>query len=328
MKKIIILVLMLFALSACGSAKDDLITPTPTPTPQQEQVIDLPSAEPDHYLYHISDEQGNGMYLLGSIHVGQKPMEVDGKLLDAYNDSEAISFEVNDFTITDSIMELSQEMLTINPLSEIDDAQFDEKFKQLDEEYDYINEELIASGFNLTFIQQMTLAELMQEFSLKSEYGVDMTLLSKAMEDKKELLEVEGMTMQFNLFMEFEEQCPSFMMDSTFISKSESEQDLIDSLKMYANGTFEDYALSNETMWMTNRDMPIPEELYETQQEMQEYETYRDLMLINRQDDMYLKCVEYIKNDNTLLVVGAMHLFGTDGLLSLFEDNGYTVTKQ
>ena len=322
MKKIIILVLVLFTLSACSNVKNGV------PTPKQEQVIDLPSVEPDHYLYHITDAQGNGMYLLGSIHVGQKPMEVDGKLLDAYNDSEAISFEVNDFTITDSIMELSQEMLTINPLSEIEDAQFDEKFKQLDEEYDYINEELIASGYNLTYLQQMTLAELMEELSLKSEYGVDMTLLNKAMADEKELLEVEGITMQFNLFMEFEEKCASYMMDSTFISKSESEQDLIDSLKTYANGTFENYALSNETIWMTNRDMPIPEELYETQQEMQEYETYRDLMLINRQDDMYLKCVEYIKNDNTLLVVGAMHLIGADGLLALFEDNGYTVTKQ
>ena len=54
---------------------------------------------------------------------------------------------------------------------------------------------------------------------------------------------------------------------------------------------------------------------------------YQNILIESRNDGMFDKAKEYLKDNNTLLAVGAGHVIGDNGLVQQFIDAGYEVTK-
>lgn len=288
----------------------------------KEQKQDLPALEPDHYLYEVKDNEGNHLYLLGTMHVGAKPVEIDGLLKEAYDQCDAIAFEI----LLDVSAEDSQKMseaLLKNPLTEVEktNAQFEIVWKKLRETYPTISD--AAKSFNAMYVMTLAQEIVMKESGLKSNYGVDMTLYRKAQADGKQLKEIENVTSQIETLRKMGEKAPMLILIDV-LNREGYRSGLETMIKSYANGDMTGEYFGDGDIEIDEND--IPEE-YRTGTLNEELKAYQDILLYSRNNDMFVSAQELLKQNNALLAIGAGHVVGETGLVQQFKDAGYEVVR-
>jgi uncharacterized protein YbaP (TraB family) len=156
--------------------------------------------------------------------------------------------------------------------------------------------------FVLTLISQSVLAK-------DEDDPLDLFFLRKAREAEKTILELESFEEQMNVIesIPFEEQLESLL-------KFIREPNLKVKLQTETENLITTYLSQDDT------------KLYQLILESDESETFMKQFLIERNHNMLKKIQTFIADGSTFVVVGAGHLAGDEGLVSLLKNMGYILT--
>ncbi len=141
--------------------------------------------------------------------------------------------------------------------------------------------------------------------------GIDLYFLTKAMERKLPIIELESYESQLGMFNDFS---PKLQEDNLLAVLNNFDQ-------------VDDSVAAMADMWKTGNDAA----LLELVQEMGKNEEYNKAMLVDRNIAMADKIEGYLKGQDSsvyLIVVGAAHMPGDIGIVNLLEDKGFTVTRK
>ncbi len=275
-------------------------------------------------MWKAEDKNGNYAYLFGSIHAGDNAVDhMPDYFEKAYADSDTLAFEIdmsnlyNDITASSSMLTdiIYSDGTTIK--DHISENTYNKLVQILQEKgmynslYDYYKPMMWES-----LIENIAITEA----GLNATKGVDMTLTNRAKADKKNIEEVESMDFQMSMFNGLSDSIIEMMMSSY------AEEGAIGKLAQQLKDLYAKWKAGTITELDVNDDQPDEEDLTEEEKAM--LEEYNKAILTDRNKGMTEKLVEYIKSGKTvMLVVGTAHFLGDDGIVSLLEKQGYTVTK-
>lgn len=154
-------------------------------------------------------------------------------------------------------------------------------------------------------VEQMMLSRL----GFNPAYGVEMTMMAKAAADGKPIYGFEELEEQLEFLDDLSLDAQRDMLLQT-LSESAKLESLMDGLiSAWKTG---DVAFFEETILEDMQDFP---------------ELYR--VIVSERNERWVETIEELltNEDDYLIVVGALHLVGEDGVPTLLENRGYTVTQ-
>ena len=315
-------------------------------------------------FYHVTGENGQEMWLLGTIHVGdERTGFLPKEIYDAFAASDVLALEC-DSEAFDEQMEkddkLSEQVSNLYFYSngtsvqsliekyeaehpedkeETEEAEDTEKTDDAEEEdedtYTQVLRLLKATGsynMNMPYAKPYVWSSSIDEFYLRQGYqlhrdqGVEERLTAWAKELDKEILEVESSLFQIKMLTGFSDDLQLMMLgDAVSTSARESWEATMDLYEKWCAG---DEAVLREEI---NDEVDTSEM---TEEELAEYEEYKPLLdeynkaiSIDRNKGMLKKAIEYLESDKVIFyAVGLAHLLdGTNGLVDALREAGYTV---
>lgn len=298
-----------------------------------------PEAEPEQkatpLFYHVTGDNGQEMWLLGTIHVGdERTAYLPQEIYDAFAASDALAIEC-DTEAFDQQMEEDDELS-----DQVSNLYFYDDGTTI---ADHIDEELYiealkyvkATGnynMNAEYMKPSIWSQGIENFfmrqgqTLTSEQGVEERLTKLAHEQEKEILEVESSLFQIEMLTSWSE---------------ELHEELLAGSVEYTGADY--FAGVNELfeMWCQGDEAVLREYLSDevdtsdwTEEELAEYEAQKELleeyntaMSYDRNDGMLKKAIEYLESgDVVFFAVGLAHLLNDhNGLVDTLRAAGYTV---
>ena len=286
-------------------------------------------------FYRVTGADGQEMWLLGTIHVGDaRTADLPQEINDAFasSDALAVEFDVNSFW---------------EKVSEDDElaAQLAGMYAYTDgtTTYDHISDEnvywlavkqLKAAG--LIELASLPLkpsvwAQYIEEYNmswnyeLSSDKGMDMQLLAMAEAQGKTVLDVESGIEQLGMLTGFSDGLQELLLLSAMaITPLEYADQINEMYELWCAGDEE--ALINYIKAGTSVDMAEMENYEMTAEEELLYQEYQDVMYADRNADMLEIAKDYLESgDVVFFAVGLAHLLDEDGLVNTLRDAGYTV---
>ncbi len=303
--------------STVPESKNEKSTPTPYDSQGNNLITPL--------MWKAEDNDGNYAYLFGSIHAGDDMVNhLPDYFEKAYSDSDMLLFEIDMSNLFSSI---TADTKFLTDMVYADGTTIKDHISS--ETYTTLVDILKENGmYNSMYdyykpLMWESLLEniVISKADLNSANGVDITLTNRAKNDGKEIGEVESTEFQMSMFNNFSDELIELMLaqyaEENAIDKQVEEiKALYDKWK---NGTMTAEDTSDDTDFDIN-------DLTEEQQEL--LEEYNSAMLTDRNSGMTEKLISYMKGDKTvMLVVGSAHFLGDDGIISLLQQQGITVTK-
>ena len=306
----------------------------------QEITDEMPEeAEPENkatpLFYHVTGEDGQEMWLLGTIHVGdERTAYLPEEIYNAFAASDALALECNSEAFDEQMEEddkLSQEVSSLYFFS---DGTTVESLMEA-EEYAAAMKLLKATGcynMNMPYAKPYLWSSSIEQFYLRQGYqlhsdqGVEERLMDWAEELDKEILEVESSLFQIKMLTGF----------STDLQLQMLRDAMEGSAREYWEDTYELY-----TLWCAGDEDALRKELSDevdmtdwTEEEIAEYESikhlldeYNQAMSYDRNEGMLKKAIEYLESgDVVFYAVGLAHLLNdVNGLVDTLREAGYTV---
>lgn len=271
-------------------------------------------------FYHVTDANGNEMWLLGTIHLGDaRTAYLPQEIYDAFDASDALAVEVNLNNVTDE--SYTTEMINAYFYSDaatisehIDPALYETATVALrgagsySEQMEYMKASLWENMISQAYVGRYRM--------LDSSKGVDQRLLDRAEAVGKEILEVESFEDQFYLLLNYSDALQELLLDETVST----------GYYAYIDSVAELYAL-----WCSGDEAAITEYLSEddtdlTEEEQALYAEYEKAMETDRNAGMLEVAKEYLQSGKTVFyAVGLAHLLGETGLIECLRAAGYTV---
>ena len=285
-----------------------------------------PETQATPLLYHVTGSDGQELYLMGTIHVGDTHTAfLPDEVYDALEVSDALAVEA-DVTAMAQQMESDPELAVqfaaacINPdggaTKELLDADIYSKAVNL----------LKASGnynSSMEYMKPYLWCNTIENFylslgQLSSEKGMDMRLLELAREQDKEILEVESPLEQIVMVMNFSPELQALLLedvlDYTAVEYCAEVQSLYE---LWCGG---DEAALREMLQEEGADLSEEERIL--------YQEYLNAMIIHRNEGMLDVATSYLESGDTVFyAVGLAHLLQENGLVDTLQDAGYTVEQ-
>ena len=269
-----------------------------------------PVAESPQILWKVQSSQ-NTIYLAGSIHVLQEHhYPLHHAFDDAFKQSARLIFEVD-------VDELSSPMAQMNMLRKglyLNGESLPEVLSP--ESYATVKSNMAKLGQNIEAFHRMkpwmTATAVMglelQKHGFEGAYGVDRHFFQKAKAAGKGIQGLETVAFQLNLFDQ--------------LSASVQEQFLLQTLEDLKNlGT---QVSEMVTAWKHGN----VQELETLLAGMREFPELYQAMVINRNQNWLPHLEQALQEkEPVLIVVGALHLLGQDGLVSALKQKGYVVQQ-
>ena len=143
----------------------------------------------------------------------------------------------------------------------------------------------------------------------RQKYGVDFHFYNRAKESGKEIVGLETLEFQLGLFDAMSDTDQENLVKQTLEDLATIEDEVDGLVKAWAAGDL-------ETM-----DALLV-------REFKKYPRLYESLFVNRNRDWIPAIESFLQSDQDyLIVVGAGHLAGKDGVLALLEEKGYTVEK-
>lgn len=291
MKKILFCTLLISLLSGCSNK------------------IDKPNY--DQYLYEITDQDGHKDYLFGSSHVGDSRIyTITPKLEEVLLNIDSLVLEVNPMEL-ELKMTYDSTYATDNPA----DLYASEEILKL------FNEDSYGIKFDTSMYNAMTINALaLLQFGHEVPFvalggtgvtGMDRFLAKEAQKNNVPIKEIEGVEKQFNMIKELSKIAPNYFLEATMdTDKIKEDAKLI--LEAYENA-------NKDTLYALLSD-------YESDRYSEEAELAKKYLLTDRNHLFYEYLASHLLNDQTeLIAVGAVHIYGDDGLMARLKDSGYSV---
>ena len=264
------------------------------------------------FLWRVRSDN-NIVYVLGSLHL-MRPRDypLNKSIEDAFNKSDVLSVEanINDITQLDLEKLLEKALYPENETLEDHVSQ---------ETYEMIEKESGRLGLPLMLVQRqkpwflalsLTSMELLN-LGFDPSYGIDMHFLSQA-RGKKKIVELESLDYQFNLLSNFsddeQEAFLRYSLREMHVLRQEMES-LIDAWKKG-----DARALESIMAESTSGDSDMSPVL--------------DKLITERNRNMVGKIEGYLEGDKPcFVIIGAGHLVGREGIISLLKERGYKVEQ-
>ena len=264
------------------------------------------------FLWKVRSSRGT-VYLLGSVHLMKKNVyPLDSKIEAAFEKSDVLAVEAN----IDNFNSAEAGDIARKSLYPSGDS----LGKHVSEKtYDLAKSEALKLAIPLEIIDAerpwfaaltFTSFELMRE-GLDPRYGIDSHFLSEA-EGKKKIVELESIDYQINLLSNL----------------PENEQE------MFLRYTLKDLGrLGSETArvlhaWKTGNGEEMAALVSGDGGEDEELASFYGRLLYDRNRTMAAKIEGFLRTDRTyFVVVGAGHLVGKKGIVSILRDKGYEVEQ-
>ncbi len=258
------------------------------------------------------DGRSNRIYLLGSVHVLREQDHPIPTAIDkAYQDAEILIMEV-DIDDLDPIemAGLVNELGMIADGGSLQEYMGQELYTEAAEYAAQLDIPIAMLGETEPWLAAITVEQMMLlRIGFNPQYGIEFHLSAKAGEDKKEVLGFETAREQLEFLDGLSMPAQRSLLIQTFRESLNIEEDLNLLINAWRHG---DIGFLEETLLV----------------EMQKYpELYKTLVV-----DRNRAWADKIKNltteeDDYLVVVGALHLIGEDGVPSLLAEIGITANQ-
>lgn len=268
-------------------------------------------------LYKVSDENSS-VYILGSIHVGRTsiyPLPPD--IMSAYENCKTVMFEVDFNTLPDQSDDLSREeteMLVGAETVEQAVAAIKEEYPNMKRRaqklYPSVNMENInQAGYHV--LQGLLSLAASTKSQLIDECGIDQMFVSYALRDKKNIIGAESWEEQYDLTYNLPPEAYKAILNE-YIAVEEMAKRLNDEFDMWCKGD----AAALEQIEVS----PLRQATENSWQHVQ----YDNFVIRNKH--MADKVIQQLKMDETTFaLLGAAHIVGEEGVITLLKEMGYTV---
>ena len=264
-----------------------------------------------HFIWEVKSDKST-VFLLGSIHLAKESLYPLPKVIeDAYEKSDNVVVEidinhVNPFELLKKSMYTDSSTLEMN----ISKAAF-EKLKEKFEKKNIKKETYNKFKPWFAIINLMTLELTANGYN--AELGIDKHFLDKATKDNKKVLELESLDFQMKLF----EDCLNEFKDA-FVdySLNDFDETVNQVEKLFESWLKGDTKAFEKVTMAEIKDNP-------------EYEPIMKKLINDRNINMAEKVKGYLEAGGTYIVIaGAGHLVGTDGILELLKKTGKYKIRQ
>lgn len=281
-------------------------------------------------LWQITGPNGETMYIMGSIHIGDESMyPFDDRINSALESCDYLAVEYDivsaderaeQWTDMESFMYLSQYMYTggDNIKNHLSAQTYNAAKAYLTQKSFYTAE---MDYFVPAFWDNIITSLIIEDTGFNSDIGVDRVLIKLAREVGKEVLEIETEAMQTELVLSFDD----IVYDDSISGMIESKDDI---KTQYA------YMID---LWKRGRDDLVDvmsnglSFLYSGPEDGEyaaAYEDYNKRMIADRNVSMAEVAHGYMKEGKKVFfVVGVGHIRGDNGIIKLLEEKGYTANK-
>ena len=264
-----------------------------------------------HTLWKIEGET-NTVYLMGSIHMLPPELYPLPQAYDlAFNDAEKLVFEIDE-----SILDQQLAQKTVQEYAQLAPGQ---KLKDLLDPDDYTQIRTLAKEKNVPmfmidpfdpWFSGLTLVSMQYlNAGLSPEYGIDQHYMQRGIKAGKPISGLETMQEQFSMF------------DSMSIDMQ--AEMLIETLKQEID--VKEFIDSMIEEWQEG-DMSALQALL--QEDFTKYPEMYDILLVNRNKNWIPQITSlFTGEDDYLVIVGAAHMLGDQGVIRLLEAEGFTVEQ-
>jgi uncharacterized protein len=268
-----------------------------------------PAAPAKHMLFRARGPHGATIYLLGSVHLlnpeaGKLPAEVDS----AFAHAKTVAFE----TSLDSLQARASELLTLarnapgttmrSALTPAGAAKADSVLKGYGLSIDAL------AGFKPWFATLLMTQMVIQRAQFQSQYGVDAQINARAHEAKKPTTGLEPVDFQLHLF------------DN--LLPSEQEELLVSASPLDSSAA---NLISIKEAWVAGDAVALDSVLKKSKKESP---VLYNKIVVNRNKSWLPRIEAMLQGtDDVLIVVGAAHLVGKEGVVEMLRAKGYTVDQ-
>ena len=298
----------------------EAITEEPSPDKENEGATPL--------LYHVTGEDGQEMWLFGTIHVGDdRTGSLPKELYDAFTASDALAIEC-DVDAFDKQMEEDEKLSEeVSALYFYDDGSLAKDHITDEELYEDALKMLKASGNNhgnVPYMKAYMLGSSLDSFYLRlgyrltSDKGLESRLMLLAKEQDKPIREVESTLFQIKMSTSYSDPLQELLLkENLYVDAQEYWESVEELYELWCAG---DEAALIEAIKDDTSEM--------TEEELVLYEEYNKAMSTDRNDGMLEVAKQYLESgDVVFYAVGLAHLLDTNnGLVFTLREAGYTVT--
>lgn len=313
-----------------------------------------PEVKPTPLFYHVTGENGQEMWLLGTIHVGdERTAYLPKEIYDAFAASDALALECDTEAFDELVEEddeLSEEVsnhyffsdgTTIESLIEKyeaehpDDTDETEEGEEAEDTYTQIVKLMKATGnynMNMPYAKPYLWSSSIEQFYMRQGYqlhgdqGVEERLHDWAEELDKEIREVESNMFQLKMLTGFSNDLQLMMLgDAVNSTAREYWEDVWDLYEKWCAG--DEAVLREELSDEVDMTDWTEEEIAEYEEYKHLLEEYNKAMSYDRNDGMLDVAIDYLESgDVVFYAVGLAHLLNNvNGLVDALRDAGYTV---
>lgn len=309
--------------SVCAPSADAYKEITDESAPETE-----PEDKATPLFYKVTGKDGQQMWLLGTIHVGDaRTAYLPKEIYDAFAASDALAMEV-DLEAFEALLkeddELAQQVSGAYYYSDgtmtadhIDAALYEKALKYMKASGNY--------NMNTVYMKPSVWCTALENFFLQqgnlltSGQGVEIRLTELAKQQDKKILEVEDSLFQIEMLNGWSEPLQELLLKETLEYSGEE----------YWLSVHELYEL-----WCDGDEDAMRKALAEevdisqlTEEEKKLYDEYWQAMDVDRNEGMLDVAIEYLESDEVVFyAVGLAHLLnGENGLVNALREAGYTV---
>jgi hypothetical protein len=255
------------------------------------------------------------VYLLGSIHMGVPSMyPLPGVITDAFNRSKYIVVEVNESAADPQEVQQKMQLMGMYTGTDTIADHVDQKtYQQLKT---FLNQSQLPTQLFTKMkpgLIAITLSVLrLQQLGYSPDLGVDRHFLTLANKQSKPILELETMDQQLNLLLNFSDD--ALLLKHTMTQLADMETLTADMTRAWQLGD----AARLEKLMITDQIKENPE-----------YKPLMDRLIFRRNITMAEKIKAYLRSTKSyFVVVGAGHLVGDKGIVTLLKKAGYKTQQQ
>lgn len=280
----------------------------------QDKTGTITKDDKKHFLWKATRDR-DSIYLLGSIHVGRPDMyPLSVSVMDAFNKSEVLMVEVN--TEAADQLELARQINNVGMYPEGTTLE-----KQIPLE---IWDKLVATAKALNvpelllqrqkpWLVSLTLAtSMMSKSGYQTDYGIDKHFLKQATAANKEIVELESITSQMELFSNLSDQEQLSLLTNSLEEMQQGSLLLDKLVTAWIKGDYQTIEkVSRESMGIDSKNSRL----------------YKAL-IVNRNHSMANKIIQAAQDHRKYyVVVGAAHLVGEQGIPEILSSRGFSIEE-
>lgn len=292
---------------------------------------DLPVVEPETkatpLFYHVTGPNGEEMWLLGTIHIGDdRTAYLPQEIYDAFNTADALAVEFDILAFEERMQTDKKLMAQVSfACTYVNGSTLKNHVDK--EVYDAtINASKAMGIYNdtLVYFKAGMLESIISGYfprhvpEYAGEKGMDYRLLMMAKEQNKTILDIENGLDQLKMFTTCSRELQESLLMGAIATDAAKYHDGVKELyEAWCRG---DEATVRELLKNDTSDMP--------EEEIPLYEEYIKIMETDRNALMLQTAIEYLQSDDVIFyAVGAAHVMADDGLVNTLREAGYTVEQ-